>query len=76
MPAEEYQHRFTCEIYNGQYYSNLASDEECLAEFVSRYGHTPEETTDDELVSLCDTCNEEYKRKSQMCNNDLRKDKK
>jgi hypothetical protein len=50
----EYQHLFTCFICKNKFYS--VKDEECLEEFVKRYGHLPEETTDDELVSICDNC--------------------
>jgi hypothetical protein len=37
-------------------------DAEMRDEFVSRYGHKPEETVDDEILSLCDSCNDEYER--------------
>lgn len=54
--------QFTCAVCGNTYYSKPERDAECREEFVSRYGHLPEETEDDELVSLCDWCNEEYDR--------------
>jgi len=40
-----------------EYYADVSRDNECRQEFIDRYGHTPEETKDDEIVSLCDYCN-------------------
>ena len=59
----EYQHLFICGICGGHYYSDPLLDGACREEFISRYGHAPENTIDDELVSLCDVCNEEYERR-------------
>lgn len=60
----EYQHRFTCYLCGETFYSRPEDDESCRQEFIERYGHTPEETTDDDLVSLCDSCNEEYEKRA------------
>lgn len=59
---DEYQHLFTCAVCGESFYSIPSCDEECRDEFIPRYGHAPEETDDDELVSLCDECNAEYER--------------
>ena len=58
----EYQHRFTCALCGNTFYSDPNKDAAMASEFVSRYGHASEETTDDELVSLCDACNDEYEK--------------
>lgn len=54
---------FVCAVCQHEYYADAAKDAECEAEFISRYGHKPEATVDDELVSLCDWCNEEFERR-------------
>ena len=66
----EYQHLFVCAVCGGAYYSRPEADEECREEFISRYGHAPEETTDDELVSICDYCNEEFNRRKRLIKRD------
>ena len=56
------QRVFTCAVCGNFFRSLQASDESCREEFIARYGHTPEETVGDELVSVCDTCNEKLVR--------------
>ena len=51
---------FTCALCGHVYIANESRDAEMRDEFVSRYGHKPEETVDDKILSLCDSCNDEY----------------
>jgi hypothetical protein len=53
---------FTCAICHNIYQAREADDDACRQEFIDRYGHAPEDTTDDELVSICDACNDEFNR--------------
>jgi len=54
---------FVCAVCWEECYADASRDNECRQEFIERYGHTPEETVNDELVSVCDSCNDEYERR-------------
>jgi hypothetical protein len=54
---------FQCAVCAKMFIADAARDQECENEFVRRYGHRPEDTTDDEVVSVCDGCNAEFDRR-------------